>query len=101
MSSSDSSPSPRRGGSSGTYPHLTTRGETWPSTAGLTARLNVPVKTLAVWAIPGRGLRHARMGRYRLGDVHALEDQPFVSGGDSLIPDETHSDIGVVHYASE
>ncbi|WP_280222026.1 helix-turn-helix domain-containing protein [Nocardia neocaledoniensis] len=82
MSSSDSSPSPRRAGSSAPS-RLTPGDETWLSTAELAARLKIPVKTLASWASSGRGPRYARMGRYRryrLGDVRAWEDQRFADG---------------------
>lgn len=84
MSSSDFSPSARRDGSSSSRPHSASGDETWLSTAELAARLKIPVKSLAAWTGSGRRPRYARMGRYRLGDVRAWEEQRFASYGKAL-----------------
>ncbi|MGW4364001.1 helix-turn-helix domain-containing protein [Nocardia takedensis] len=59
------------------------RDEVWLSSAEVSRRLKIPVKTLAAWASAGRGPRYARMGRYRRYRVTDLEvwEQAQVDGG--------------------
>lgn len=54
----------------------TTAIEQWLTRAELSARIKVPVQTLAQWASQGRGPRYAKFGRharYALVDVEAWE----------------------------
>lgn len=58
----------------------------WLTRPQLAERLQVSVKTLAMWASASKGPKYARPGgghvRYRLSDVEAWEATQF-SGGDA------------------
>jgi predicted DNA-binding transcriptional regulator AlpA len=58
--------------------------EVWLTRPQLAERLQVSVKTLAMWACRGEGPRYARPGggrvRYRLSDVMGWEAAQFSDG---------------------
>ena len=57
----------------------------WLTRAEVAQRFQVATKTVAMWAVNGKGPRYAIFGkaaRYRLSDVIAWENQQF-SGGDA------------------
>lgn len=59
--------------------------EVWMTRPQLAARLQVSVKTLAMWASANKGPQYARPGnghvRYRLSDVEAWEATQFANNG--------------------
>ncbi|MGV9680648.1 helix-turn-helix domain-containing protein [Nocardia sp. NPDC003482] len=59
--------------------------DVWLSTDEVSARYQIPKKTLDAWAANKRGPRFARIGRYRryrLSDLRAWEQQQLDDTGD-------------------
>jgi hypothetical protein len=59
--------------------------EEWMTRGELSARVKVPVQTLAQWASQGKGPRYARFGRhvrYAIADVVAWEREQFTPARD-------------------
>lgn len=58
----------------------------WLTRAELAERLQLPVGTLADWALRGKGPRYARFGkhvRYRMSDVATWENEQFTAHANS------------------